>query len=111
MNSIKKLNEKIRGELHLKEYDETGLPDDELELDGSEYSDAEEDGDKAEKQNSKARIRIETETRIRGLIKNVEFDVEFRDLADRVNDQIDGVVLTREKAHQLFNIFRDLMGF
>jgi len=110
MDSIKKLNQRIKGELHLKEFNEfeDDLPEDKLELTDDELEDQE---DEAEAKESKARIRLETETRIRGLIRNVEFDVQFRDLADRINDQIDGIVLTRDKAHQLFNIVRELMGF
>jgi hypothetical protein len=110
MDSIKKLNQRIRGELHLKEFNEfeDELPEDEVELTDDELQDQEEE---ATVRDSKARIRLETETRIRGLIRNVEFDIQFRDLADRINDQIDGVVLTRDKAHQLFNIVRELMGF
>jgi hypothetical protein len=46
-----------------------------------------------------------------GQIKNLEFDINFRDLADRANDEIDGIVLTREKAHQVFNLVRDMLGF
>jgi hypothetical protein len=114
MKSIKHLNEKIREELHLREedYEETGLEDDAF---SDMEDDFDEEGDELE-QDSKARIRLETESKIKGIIKNLDFEVDFRDLADRVNgtgdgEGIDGVVLTREKAHQLFNIFRDVMGF
>lgn len=107
MNSLKKLNEKIKSELRLREYDDDD--DDDISIEDEEFENNElEDG---EVTSSASRIRIETESRIKGLIKNLEFDVEFRDLADRVNDEIDGVVLTRDKAHQLFNLFRDIMGF
>lgn len=110
MNSIKKLNERIRDELHLKEedyMDDEVMPEDDFEAESDEAADDEATSSK----DSRSRIRIESETKIRGLIRSLEFDVDFRDLADRVNEQIDGIVLTREKAHQLFNIFRDLMGF
>lgn len=109
MDSLKKLNEKIREELHLKEYDESEYePMDNEEISWEEKNDAEEEGEKKE---SRARIRVETESKIRGIIKNLDFEVNFRDMADRINDEIDGVVLTREKAHQLFNIVRDFLGF
>ena len=108
MDSLKKLNEKIKSELHLKEeFDET-LPTE----DSVDFSEPEEIENEEEfKKESKARIRLETETRIKGIIKNLEFDINFRDLADRANDEIDGIVLTREKAHQIFNLVRDMLGF
>jgi len=109
MDSLKKLNEKIKSELHLKEeFDET-LP---TEDSTDNFSEPEEIEDEEEyKKESKARIRLETEAKIKGIIKNLEFDINFRDLADRVNDEIDGIVLTREKAHQLFNLIRSMLGF
>ncbi len=103
MNSIKELNEKIKEELHLKEYDEEMVMSDEEREDELE--------DEEQEKSSKARIRVETESKIRGIIKNLDFEVNFRDLADRINDEIDGVVLTREKSHQLFTIIRDFLGF
>ena len=111
MNSLKKLNDRIRQELHLteEEYIEDEVMDDE-----DEFEDFDEIADEEEEQSrkdSRARIRVETESKIRGLIKNLEFEVNFRDLADRINDVIDGVVLTREKAHQLFNIIREFLDF
>lgn len=114
MNSLKKLNEKIRNELHLKEeeedddYGEEFLDDEEEEEEDS--LDDETEDDKLKK-DSRARIRVETESKIRGIIKNLDFEIKFRDLADKINDEIDGVVFTREKAHQLFNILRDLLEF
>lgn len=116
MDSLKNLNDKIREELHLKEEDYSNdMMDDEI-MDG-EMSDeelemeAEAEADEQSSRESKARIRVETESKIRGIIKNLDFEVNFRDLADRINDEIDGVVLTREKSHQLFNIVRDFLGF
>lgn len=108
MNSIKKLNEKFKRELHLKEeYDE----DDEV-LSDEELDDLEDEQEEEEdKKQSKARIRLETESKIKGIIKNLDFEMNYRDFADRVNDEVDGVVLTREKAHQVFNIVRDFLGF
>lgn len=109
MDSLKKLNEKIKGELRLKEEfeDETLPTEDSIDFSEPEEIESEEEF----KKESKARIRLETETRIKGIIKNLEFDVNFRDLADRANDEIDGIVLTREKAHQIFNLVRDMLGF
>jgi len=108
MDSLKKLNEKIKGELRLKEeFDETLPTEDSVDFSEPEEIKSEEEF----KKESKARIRLETETRIKGIIKNLEFDINFRDLADRANDEIDGIVLTREKAHQIFNLVRDMLGF
>ena len=109
MDSLKKLNEKIKGELRLKEeFEDETLPTE----DSIDFSELEEiESEEEFKKESKARIRLETETRIKGIIKNLEFDINFRDLADRANDEIDGIVLTREKAHQLFNLVRDMLGF
>jgi len=105
MNSLKILNEKIKNELHFKEeFEEPVLDDEFVDIDELEKEEEEE-------KDSKVRIRLETETKIRGIIKNLDFDINFRDLADRVNDEIDGVVLTREKAHQMFTLIRDMMGF
>jgi hypothetical protein len=113
MDSLKDLNDKIKNELHLneedKEYGEEFMDDiDSEELDAEMEADAEEE---EVRKDSRARIRVETESKIRGIIKNLDFEVNFRDLADRINDEIDGVVLTREKSHQLFNIIRDFLGF
>lgn len=112
MDSLRSLNEKIKNELHLKE--EEDFTNNKEMTDDDAFDDIdtemEEDEEKAKK-DSKARIRVETESKIRGIIKNLDFEVNFRDLADRINDEIDGVVLTREKSHQLFNIIRDFLGF
>lgn len=111
MDSLKKLNEKIRHELHLREEDYVS-DDEEMEIDPELQADLEDEAEEDEdRRDSRARIRVETESKIRGIIKNLDFEVNFRDLADRINDEIDGVVLTREKAHQLFNVVRNMLGF
>lgn len=114
MDMLKKLKNKMSDELELIKEEENENDNGEMEDDwaeqeefDTEYEEEQEEADKS----SKARIRLETESKIRGIIKNLTFDVNFRDMADRINDEIDGVVLTREKAHQLFSIVRDLMGY
>lgn len=115
MSLLEELNDKIKTELHLNESDseyseDEILDDEELEDDDddSEDYDAEQD---ERKKSSRARIRVETESKIKGIIKNLDFEIDFRDLADAVNDKIDGVVLTREKSHELFNIVREFLNF
>ncbi len=110
MGSIKDLKRKLADELIiLKEEDEKNVDDNWTEVD--EFDDEQEEEQEEASKESKARIRLETESKIRGIIKNLDFEVNFRDMADRINDEIDGVVLTREKSHQLFSIVRDLMGY
>lgn len=112
MDSLKDLNEKIKEELHLRENDEV-VSDEEM-TDDAEWDQIDDDleaEEEEDRKDSRARIRVETESKIRGIIKNLDFEVNFRDLADRINDEIDGVVLTREKSHQLFSIVRDFLGF
>jgi len=110
MDSLKKLNQKIKNELHLKEeFDETLPTEDAVDAFSDDMEEIENEEDL--KKESKVRIRLETESRIKGIIKNLDFDINFRDLADRANDEVDGIVLTREKAHQLFNLIRSMLGF
>ena len=103
MRSLQELNKKIKAELY--ENDEEVMDDNEEEMMDDEVM----DDDVDENRNSK--IRLETESKIRGVIRNLNFEVNFRDLADKINDEIDGVVLTRDKSHQIFNIIQEFVGF
>jgi hypothetical protein len=113
MDSIKKLQKKIRNELRV--YEDT--EDDEFSLDPLNSVDTteeefpEEEEDEEEFNKSKARIKIENETLIKGFIKNLEFEVVFRDLADKINEEVDGVIITKIKARQIFDIIRSSLGF
>lgn len=95
------LNKKVVNELHL--YEKKDKDEDEKDED-------EEFIEKEKEENNNVRIRVENETKIRGLIKSVDFEFVYRDFADRVNEEVDGVVLTREKAHQVFDIVREMLG-
>jgi len=111
MGSIIDLRKKLDDELFILKEEEKDIDTDDEWAEIDEFdNEQEEEQEEASKEN-KARIRLETESKITGIIKNLDFEVNFRDMADRINDEIDGVVLTREKAHQLFSIVRDLMGY
>lgn len=97
---LKFLNEKMKDELDIKDAPEVDDVDHE-----------EEDDDDVVDNTSKSRVRIETDSKIVGIIKNVSYDLKYKDLADRLTDEIPGVSITRDKAKKIFKVVKDMVGF
>lgn len=106
MTNLRKLNEKIRTELHL-EAEEEFIPDD--------FEDEEMDDEPDITDNEPASgviLRINNDTKISANIKNLEFEIYYSDLAavltkdDRLN-----YTFTKEKAKNVLEIILEQIGF
>jgi hypothetical protein len=113
--TIRDLDKKIKHELSMFE-DTTSEFADEFGLDNvSSAEDVEdEDFEDEDVENEEGlfkgfKIRIENDISIRGYIKNLSFDVKFRELADKINEEVPNVTITREKAHQIFTIIQGML--
>ena len=114
---IEELNEKMKTELR----PDSDLPTPDLpswEDDGGHYREVpdepeEEDDDLVTKGNigSNTRIFVDNEVKIRGIIQNMDFEFKYSDFVKQVHEKIPGVILTREKAHKMIDVFREMMGF
>ena len=111
-NKLKSLSEDLLFELQDEEIVVQGedMDDDFIDTE-SDIDDIENIDDETEENKSDSFVRMETTTKIRGVIRRVNYEVVFQDLADEINDEINGVTLTRTKARQLFHIFKNSMGF
>ena len=101
MDILKFLNEKMETELDIKPETENDMMD----------TEASAEDEKSSEDASKSRIRIETDSKIVGIIRNLTYDVKFKDLADRLKEEVPGVTVTRDKAKKIFNVMKDMMGF
>lgn len=99
--NLLELNEKMKDELDIK-------PEEEMDVETPEEDDQEAS---STKDTSKSRVRIETDSKIVGIIRNVNYDVKFKDLADRLKDEVPGVTITRDKAKKIFTVVKDMVGF
>ena len=104
MNLLDSLNEKMRDELEIKK-----SADDKKKADGTESE--EDDEFESDDDNSRSRVRVETESKIIGIIRNLNYDIKFKDLADRLRDEVPGVSITRDKAKKIFNVVKEMVGF
>lgn len=96
---LREINEKIKEELGT-----------EKEVEGADYeNDMEQEEEEKTKGNSK--VRVETTQKIKGIIRTLNYEVKYKELAERIKDEVKGVVVTREKAKQIFSVVRDMMGF
>jgi hypothetical protein len=112
--NIRDLDKKIKHELSMFEdttsefADEFGLDDIKDQSEEEDFEDeTEEDGEDGIIKGFK--IRIENDISIRGYIKNLSFDIKFRELADKINEDIPNITITREKAHQIFTIIQSML--
>jgi hypothetical protein len=96
--NLLELNEKIKDELDIKSSENGEETPEEDDLD-------------SKKDTSKSRIRIENDSKITGIIRNLDYDIRFTDLADRLKEEVPGVTITRDKAKKIFNVVKDMIGF
>lgn len=103
--NLLELNEKMKDELDIKSNGET--------VDNGEGAEdtPEEEISGSTSDSSKSRIRVETESKIVGIIRNLNYNVKFKDLADRLKEEVPGVTITRDKAKKIFNVVKEMIGF
>lgn len=95
MKDLKQLKENL--ELELREF--------------TEPEESEEMGEEEKETKGNSKVRIETSTKIIGIIRKLDYEVDFKELADKVTDEVSGIVLTRAKAKQIFKIVKEMVGF
>lgn len=95
---LREINEKIKEELGTDK-----------EVEGADYEDDMEEEEEKIKGNSK--VRVETTQKIKGIIRTLNYEIKYKEFAERIKNEVKGVIATREKAKQIFAIVRDMMGF
>jgi hypothetical protein len=113
-----KLNEKIKselGDLSDPDFDKDFAPDEDFAAELDDDSDIdpseEEEGEESGKSNTKVRIYADSELKVRGYIQNMDFEIVYDDFKNAVHEKMSGIVLSREKTHQMVDIFREMLGF
>lgn len=101
MKFLKKINERMRDELDIRQDSE----------ENEESAETEAEEEKEEKVKTRSRVRIETASKIVGIIRNVEYSVKYKELSERIRDEISGISVSRDKARQIFQIVKDMVGF
>ncbi len=96
---LREINEKIKEELGTDK-----------EVEGADYEE-EIEQEEEEKVKGNSKVRVETTQKIKGIIRTLNYEVKYKELAERIKDEVKGVVATREKAKQIFAIVRNMMGF
>ena len=99
---LREINEKIKEELGT-----------EKEVEGADYENdmGEESEEEKEKRAGNSKVRVETTQKIKGIIRTLNYEIKYKELAERIKDEVKGVIVTREKAKQIFAVVRDMMGF
>lgn len=109
MKSLKELNKKIKGELHLVEVEND---EEEDEVTGEEDVDSDESDDNDKVTSSRVILRIDTESKLSAKINNLEFSIYYSDLARKLtdDDRLD-YTFTKEKTRNLVEILFEEIGF
>lgn len=111
MDNLKRFVEDLQIELKDSKMDKDVEEDEKDKEDekGGKIVDSEETKENEKKGNSK--VRIETTTKITGIVRNLYYDVNFDNLKSEINDNVKGIVVNKAKAKQIFKIVKKIMGF
>ena len=55
-------------------------------------------------------VEVNSDTRFKALVRNLEVDVKYVDIINKMNEEF-GITLTNAKAKRMFNMFMELCDF
>lgn len=117
MKNILELKERLRGELDDEYFDESEIDDeiddemdDEIEDDDDIDVDNEEDVSHPDK-SPMSFVRIDNQDKIKGRLNKLDFEINYKELSDKINEEVPGVIVSKIKARQIMDIIRKEMGF
>ena len=116
MRNILELKEKLRGELDDEYFDESEIDDemddemdDEIEDDDIDV-DNEEDISHPDK-SPMSFVRVDNQDKIKGRLNKLDFEINYKELSDKINEEVPGVIVSKIKVRQIMDIIRKEMGF
>jgi hypothetical protein len=113
MKNLSELRDRLEDELGDEDlFNREDEINDEDEEDGSDTIFDDDDAEKEVKpdRNSMVIIRLDNQDRIKGRINKLEFEINYKELSDKINEHVPGVIITKIKARQMMDIVREMMG-
>ena len=109
MRNILELKDRLKGELDDEYLDDELDDEDDIDVDNEDDDDEEEVShpDKT----PMSFIRVDNQDRIKGRLNKLDFEINYKELSDKINDEVPGVIISKIKARQIMDIIRKEMGF